>query len=41
MWTGDDEALPHQVAQQQPGIAGLSTLPLFLFATTGMGVLPP
>ena len=38
MRAGDDEVLPHRVAQQQPGITRFSTFPLF--TTTGMGVLP-
>jgi hypothetical protein len=39
MWAGDDEVLPHRVAQQQLGIAHFSTFPFFM--TTGMGVLSP
>ena len=39
MWTGDDEALPHWVAQQQLGIDRFSALPLCVM--TGMGVFPP
>ena len=39
MWAGDDEVLPHWVAQQQPGTTCFSAFPLFV--TTGMGVLPP
>jgi hypothetical protein len=39
MQAGDDEALPHWVAQQQPGIAHFSAFPFF--AMTGMGVFPP